>query len=258
MAETLSHSGLSAAELQGIDPAAIPRHLAIIMDGNRRWAQTRSLPALMGHRAGVRAFREIVQACVDLNVEVLTAYAFSVENWKRSTVEVDILLSLFEYYSRADRQRLTGNNVRFRVIGRREELPARVLRALHATEEATAHNTGLILNLAVNYGARAELLDAVRGVARDVAAGNLDPAALQEETFSRYLYTRGLPDPDLLIRTSGELRLSNFLLWQMAYTEFWFTDLYWPDFGREQLLEAIREYQKRDRRYGAGSNGAAS
>ncbi|HEY3998137.1 MAG TPA: isoprenyl transferase [Candidatus Xenobia bacterium] len=242
-------AGVGAAA--DIDPHHIPRHIAIIMDGNRRWAHARSLPALMGHRAGVRSLREVVQTCVDLQVEVLTAYAFSVENWKRSSLEVDFLLSLFEYYSRADREKLHGNNVRFRVIGRRNELPPRVLKALHATEQATADNTGLILNLAVNYGARAEMLDAVRQIARDAAAGKISPEAVNEETVAKYLYTQGLSDPDLLIRTSGELRVSNFLLWQIAYTEFWFTDLYWPDFGSHELLEAVRAYQRRDRRFGA-------
>ncbi|MHB2020136.1 MAG: isoprenyl transferase [Candidatus Xenobia bacterium] len=241
-----------ATEIEArLDPTRIPRHIAIIMDGNRRWALQRSLPALMGHRAGVRALREVVEACVDLKVEVLTVYAFSVENWKRSEIEVNILLSLFEYYSRQDRNRLHGNNVRFRVIGRRHELPARVLRALEATEAATRNNTGLVMNLAVNYGARAEIVEATRAMLQD----GVNPNDVTEQTFEKYLYTQGQPDPDLLIRTSGELRLSNFLLWQMAYTEFWFTELYWPDFGRQHLCEAVLEFQKRDRRYGAGNNG---
>lgn len=243
------------ALLVALDPARLPRHVAVIMDGNRRWARERLLPGIMGHRAGVRAFRDLVRACSDLGIGVLTAYAFSLENWKRSPQEIGILMHLFEHYSRKDRAEMVANGVRFKIIGDPAVLPERVRREFDRTTEATAHNTRTVLNLAVNYGARHEILGAVRELARDLAAGRLQEDALDEAAISSRLYTAGLPDPDLLIRTSGEIRVSNFLLWQMAYTEFWFTPRNWPDFSRLDFLHALVDYQARDRRFGGGVAG---
>jgi undecaprenyl diphosphate synthase len=240
------------ALLAQLDPARLPAHLAVIMDGNRRWARERSLPSLMGHRAGVRAFREVVRASSDLGIKVLTAYAFSLENWKRSQKEVGILMRLFEHYSRKDRAEMNANGVCFRIIGKTADLPDRVRAEFEKTSEVTRDNRRLILNLAVNYGSRGEILDAVRDLAAEIAAGKVDPERLEEADFERHLYTSGLPDPDLLIRTSGEIRVSNFLLWQMAYTEFWFTERNWPAFTRLDLLHALLDYQQRERRFGGG------
>lgn len=236
-----------------LDPARLPRHVAVIMDGNRRWARERLLPAIMGHRAGVRAFRDLVRACSDLGIGVVTAYAFSLENWKRSPQEIGILMHLFEHYSRKDRAEMLANGVRFRVIGDAGVLPARVLKEFERTTETTAMNSRTILNLAVNYGARHEILGAVKELARELALGRLREDDIDEAALSDRLYTAGLPDPDLLIRTSGEIRVSNFLLWQMAYTEFWFTSRNWPDFSRMDFLQALVDYQARDRRFGGGA-----
>jgi len=238
------------ALLDEVDPERVPVHLAIIMDGNRRWAREQNLPGIMGHRAGVLAFREIVRTCKDLGVKVVTSYAFSLENWKRSSTEVSILMHLFEHYSRQDRKEMLANGIRFQIIGNFDELPAKVKKEFERTVEATRNNTAMTLNLAVNYGARKEILNAVRALAHDAKDGKIDPDAITAEDFERHLYTAGQPDPDLLIRTSGELRISNFLLWQSAYTEFWFTPRYWPDFKRKDLLEAIVGYQSRARRFG--------
>ncbi len=235
-----------------LDRERLPNHIAVIMDGNRRWARERRWPAFLGHRAGVRAFREMVRACTDLGIGVLTAYAFSWENWKRSQQEVRILMRLFEHYSRKDREEMHANGVRFRIIGDTTCLPQEVQAEFNATSALTRNNNSLILNLAVNYGSRHEILRATRLVAREIAEGRLDPDALQEEDLSSYFYTAGLPDPDLLIRTSGEMRVSNFLLWQIAYSEFWFTDRNWPAFQRSDLLRALIDYQGRDRRFGGG------
>lgn len=239
--------------LAEVDGTRLPVHLAVIMDGNRRWARERSLPSIMGHRAGVRVFRETVRACTDLGVRVLTAYAFSLENWKRSQQEVGILMHLFEHYSRKDRAEMQDNGVCFRIIGDVDHVPARVRAEFEKTVEVTRNNTRMILNLAVNYGSRDEILLAVRRLAEEVKAGRLDPSKITSDDMSRQLYTAGLPDPDLLIRTSGEIRISNFLLWQMAYTEFWFTERYWPEFSRTDLLHALLDYQRRERRFGGGT-----
>jgi undecaprenyl diphosphate synthase len=247
-----------SALLQEVDPARMPAHLAIIMDGNRRWAREHSLPSIMGHRAGVRAFREVVRTCTDLGVQVVTAYAFSLENWKRSQQEVGILMHLFEHYSKKDRADMLANGIRFRIIGDSDELPQRVRNEFEKTMDATRDNNKMILNLAVNYGSRGELVRAIQGIAADAAQGRLDPRAISEEDVSARLFTAGQPEPDLLIRTSGEVRISNFLLWQMAYTEFWFTPRYWPDFSRLDLLQAIVDYQRRDRRYGGGSQDSSA
>lgn len=239
--------------LAALDGGRLPAHLAVIMDGNRRWARSRALPSLMGHRAGVRAFRDLVRSSTDLGIRVLTAYAFSLENWKRSEKEVGILMRLFEHYSRKDRAEMLANGVRFRIIGDVAALPARVRAEFDETSRVTAGNDRLTLNLAVNYGSRGEIVEAMRRVAVEAQRGQLDPATLAEDDVSRYLYTAGQPDPDLLIRTSGEIRVSNFLLWQMAYTEFWFTERYWPDFSRLDLLHALLDFQARERRYGGGT-----
>jgi len=224
----------------------LPRHVAIIMDGNGRWAGQRHLPRVEGHRAGIDAVRDAVETSARLDLEVLTLYAFSVENWKRPAAEVRTLMMLLKRYLRSELSTLLRNNIRFTVIGRVEALPPDVLDELRDAERRTAGNTGMRFNIALNYGGRAEIVDAAR---RALAAG-LEPADLDEERFAGFLYTAGQPDPDLLIRTSGEMRVSNFLLWQIAYAEIWVTDTLWPDFRCRHLLEAVLAYQKRERRYG--------
>ncbi len=224
----------------------LPRHVAVIMDGNGRWAAQRHLPRVEGHRAGIDSVRDIVESSARIGISVLTLYAFSVENWKRPVSEVSTLMSLLKRYLRLELKTLLRNNIRFKVIGRFEELAPDVQSELRAAEERTASNTGMCFNIALNYGGRAEIVEA----ARRMLAERVDPESLDEATFASFLYTAGQPDPDLLIRTSGELRVSNFLLWQIAYAEIWVTDTLWPDFRRRHLLEAIIEYQKRDRRYG--------
>ncbi|HZM68785.1 MAG TPA: isoprenyl transferase [Candidatus Cryosericum sp.] len=238
-----------AALLARIDFDRLPRHIAIIMDGNGRWARMRSLPRVAGHRAGIAAVRDVVETSARLGCEVLTLYAFSVENWKRPRPEVNTLMSLLREYLRKELQTLKDNNISFNVIGRMEELGLAVRQDLLEGMRATRDNTGLLFNIALSYGGRAEIVDACNRILRDRA--RTEPAAaVDEELFSRYLYTAGQPDPDLLIRTSGELRISNFLLWQIAYAEIWVTETLWPDFRRGELLRAIVDYQKRERRYG--------
>jgi undecaprenyl diphosphate synthase len=224
----------------------LPRHVAIIMDGNGRWAGQRHLPRVEGHRAGIDAVRDVVETSARLGLEVLTLYAFSVENWKRPAAEVRTLMMLLKRYLRSELSTLLRNNIRFKVIGRSEALAPDVLEELSDAERKTSANTGMLFNIALNYGGRTEIVDAVR---RALAAG-LEPQDVDEERFSGLLYTAGQPDPDLLIRTSGEMRVSNFLLWQIAYAEIWVTDTLWPDFRCRHLLEAVLAYQKRDRRYG--------
>jgi undecaprenyl diphosphate synthase len=224
----------------------LPAHVAIIMDGNGRWAAQRHLPRVEGHRAGIDSVRDVVEASARLGIEVLTLYAFSVENWKRPRAEVNTLMMLLKRYIRLELGTLNKNNIRFRVIGRPEELAPDVQTELELGIRQTGSNTGMLFNIALNYGGRAEIVDAAR---RAIAAG-VTPEALDERRFADFLYTAGQPDPDLLIRTSGEMRVSNFLLWQIAYSEIWVTDTLWPDFRRRDLLQAIVAYQKRDRRYG--------
>jgi undecaprenyl diphosphate synthase len=224
----------------------LPRHIAVIMDGNGRWAAQRHLPRVEGHRAGIESVRDIVESAARLDIGVLTLYAFSVENWKRPITEVSTLMSLLKRYLRLELNTLLRNNIRFRVIGREEELAPDVRGELKMAEEQTARNAGMLFNIALNYGGRAEIVEAAR---RAIASG-IRAADLDEQQFSALLYTAGQPDPDLLIRTSGEMRVSNFLLWQIAYAEIWVTDTLWPDFRKRHLLEAILAYQKRDRRYG--------
>ena len=229
-----------------VDFDRLPQHIAVIMDGNGRWAAQRHLPRVEGHRAGIDSVRDIVESSARIGIPVLTLYAFSVENWKRPVSEVSTLMSLLKRYLRLELNTLLRNNIRFRVIGRAEELAPDVRDELKAAEDRTASNTGMQFNIALNYGGRAEIVEAAR---RMLAAG-VDPEALDEARFAGFLYTAGQPDPDLLIRTSGEMRVSNFLLWQIAYAEIWVTDTLWPDFRCRHLLEAIIDYQKRDRRYG--------
>jgi undecaprenyl diphosphate synthase len=224
----------------------LPAHVAIIMDGNGRWAAQRHLPRVEGHRAGIDSVRDVVESSARLGIGVLTLYAFSIENWKRPRAEVNTLMMLLKRYIRLELSTLNSNNIRFRVIGRSEELAPDVQDELELGIQQTAANTGMQFNIALNYGGRAEIVDAAR---RALAAG-LAPEELDEQRFSAFLYTAGQPDPDLLIRTSGEMRVSNFLLWQIAYSEIWVTETLWPDFRRRDLFEAILAYQKRDRRYG--------
>jgi undecaprenyl diphosphate synthase len=229
---------------------AVPRHIAIIMDGNGRWAKARSLPRAMGHRKGVDAVRRTVQAAMEIGVDYLTIYSFSSENWSRPTDEIDDLMGLIKLFIRRDLAELHRNGVVVRVIGERTTLEPEMLALIEEAERLTAANTALTLVVAFNYGARAEITNAARRLAARVAAGEIAVGDITEGTLADCLETNGIPDPDLLIRTSGELRLSNFLLWQAAYTEFVFIDNYWPEFGRELLEQAIGEYHARDRRYG--------
>ncbi|MGH7731711.1 MAG: isoprenyl transferase [Candidatus Eiseniibacteriota bacterium] len=224
----------------------VPRHVAIIMDGNGRWAKARGVPRLMGHRAGRESVREAVKGCVALGVEVLTLYTFSTENWNRPRSEIKALMAILRQTLRSERRELRENNVRLQIIGRTADLPADVVAAIEETQDYLAGCSGLLLNLALSYSGRAEVVDAVR---RLIAEGP-GPAPLEEASFERYLYTAGLPDPDLLIRTSGEMRLSNFMLWQLAYTELWITDTLWPDFRRRHLFQAVADFQGRERRFG--------
>ena len=232
-------------------PTSVPRHIAIILDGNGRWARKRGLARIFGHEEGSRAVRQSVEGCGELGVEFLTLYAFSTENWQRPKAEVAALMTLLQKFLRDTTPELVERNVRLRAIGRLEELPAGCQRQLQTSIETTADNTGLTLILALSYSGRTEMIDAVKSILHAVERGELDPATISPETFSGYLYTRGYPDPDLLIRTSGEMRLSNFLLWQLSYTEIYFTRTLWPDFRKEDLLEAVQDYANRQRRYGS-------
>ena len=229
-----------------IDLSRLPVHIAVIMDGNGRWAAERNLPRVEGHRAGIDSVRSAVELSARLGIEVLTLYAFSVENWKRPPAEVAVLMGLLKRYLRFELGTLLKNNIRFRVIGSQRGLDSDVCSELDQAQDQTASNTGMVFNIALNYGGRAEIVSAAR---RALETG-VDPSELDEARFAGLLYTAGQPDPDLLIRTSGEMRVSNFLLWQIAYAEIWVTETYWPDFRARHLLEAVLAYQKRDRRYG--------
>ena len=239
---------LTAEELRS--RGNLPRHVAIIMDGNGRWAKARGVPRLMGHRAGRDSVREAVKGCAALGVEVLTLYTFSIENWQRPPREVKALMTILRSTLRAERRELKSNNVRLQVIGRTQDLPEGVRDAIAETQEYLAGSTGLLLNLALSYSGRAELVDAMRSLLADAARVPLDPRRVDEALLASRLYTAGLPDPDLLIRTSGEMRLSNFMLWQLAYTELWITDTLWPDFRRRHLFQAVADFQQRERRFG--------
>lgn len=228
----------------------IPQHVAIIMDGNGRWARSRSLPKIAGHRAGVEAVRKVIEGAKDLGIKVLTLYTFSTENWNRPKREVDTLFRLLEEYLDKEEDKLDENNIRFSMIGSMVGLPASIQEKLKRITESTKEKTGLTLNLALNYGSRLEIITAVRNITKAVLNGKIAVDDIDEKRFSSYLYTKDLPDPDLLIRTSGEYRISNFLLWQISYTELYITKKLWPDFTRSDLEMAIQEYQKRGRRFG--------
>jgi undecaprenyl diphosphate synthase len=228
----------------------VPRHIAIIMDGNGRWARQRGLPRIRGHQRGADSIRAVIEGCGETGVEFVTLYAFSTENWKRPAGEVKALMKLLEKFLRDRAPELMKKNVRLEAIGRLEDLPAGCQKALRDTTAQTAGNTGLTLVLALSYSGRQEIVETVRGLVSDAEAGRLPARQVTEELISAHLYTSRYPDPDLLIRTSGEMRLSNFLLWQLSYTEIWVTPKLWPDFGKEDLAEAIREFGLRQRRYG--------
>ena len=236
--------------LRVIDFTRLPRHVAIIMDGNGRWAQLRSKNRVEGHREGIHAVRDTVETAARLGIEVLTLYAFSIENWKRPESEVSVLMGLLKHYLRSELDTLLKNNIRFRVVGRAQELAPEIREELARAEERSAPDTGLQFNIALNYGGRAEITDAVKGLFAELLRDGRSPEAIDEASLAAHLYTAGQPDPDLLIRTSGEMRISNFLLWQIAYSEIWVTDVLWPDFRRRHLLQAIADFQKRERRYG--------
>jgi undecaprenyl diphosphate synthase len=239
--------------LEKLDYDRLPRHISVIMDGNRRWAKKQGLPGFMGHSEGVMAFRRVMVASCELGISVLTVYAFSSENWRRTEEEINVLMDLFESYCYSEKELMKDIGVQFRVIGKTDILNPRVLDAFRELTEYTKDGNRMVLNVCINYGSRYEIMEAARKIAEEVKLGKINSEDLVEEDFARYLYTAGLPDPDLMIRTSGELRISNFLLWQNAYAEFWFTDLFWPDFDKKTLLTAILDYQGRDRRFGGGN-----
>ncbi len=242
--------------LKQIDFNRLPRHIAVIMDGNGRWAKRRFMPRVAGHRAGVEAVRATVDTSARLGVEALTLYAFSVENWKRPPFEIEALMTFLKEYLRKEIENLHRNNIRFQTIGRTGELDESVQFELRSAIRRTAHNTGMTLNVALNYGGRVEIVDAVRKLLERCEREGRAPESITENDIARHLYTAGLPDPDLLIRTSGELRVSNFLLWQIAYSEIYVTETLWPDFRRPELFAAIVDYQKRERRFGGLSENA--
>lgn len=239
-----------ASDLDQVPVDKRPRHIAVIMDGNGRWAQRQGLPRIEGHRRGVASVRRTTEECTRLGIEQLTLYCLSSENWKRPQPELDFLMHLLEQYMIEERATIMEQNIRVSVIGRREGIPEEVLREMDKTVAMTRDNSGLRLCLAINYGARAEMVDAVGRIAQEVQAGNITPGQLTEETLSAHLYTAGMPDPDLLIRTAGEMRVSNFLLWQISYAEIWVTQACWPEFDERQLHLAIRDFAARDRRFG--------
>ena len=228
----------------------IPSHIAIIMDGNGRWAKSRSLPRIAGHHEGMKNVRKITRYADDIGVNVLTLYAFSTENWKRPKTEVEFLMSLPEQFLNSFLPELMERNIRVETIGDIDALPTGTIKALNKAIEKTKNNTGLVLNFAMNYGGRAEIVYSIQNIVKDVQEGKLSLESIDEQRVNQYLMTSHLPEPDLLVRTSGEIRLSNFMLWQLAYAEFWFTDVHWPDFNEETLAQAISVYQKRNRRYG--------
>jgi undecaprenyl diphosphate synthase len=247
---TFSPDTLERLAAAGLDPARLPRHVAIIMDGNGRWAQQRGLPRIEGHRRGVSSVRATIEECCRLGIGQLTLYCLSVENWKRPQEELDFLMTLLRHYLIEERAEIMEQNIRFTTIGRQSELPAAVIHEIDENVRLSRKNTGMVLCLAINYGGRAELVDAVRSLAEQVRQGKLDPSDIDETTVSDALYTGGMSDPDLLIRTAGELRVSNFLLWQISYAELWVTDQCWPEFDRTCLHAALRDFANRERRFG--------
>jgi len=243
--------------LEKLDLTRLPRHVAVIMDGNGRWAQKRHLPRIAGHRSGTQSARTTIETCARLKIEALTLYAFSVENWRRPKTEIDFLMQLLREYLKKEMPLLQKNEIRMRFLGRIDELPAGVQKDVREATEKTAGNKGMVLCVALNYGGRAEIVDAMNAILAD-RNGHGAPDKVTEEQLAQHLYTEGLPDPDLLIRTSGEMRVSNFLLWQIAYAEIFVTETLWPDFNRARLLEALVEFQKRERRYGGIREGESS
>ncbi|QDV25039.1 isoprenyl transferase [Aureliella helgolandensis] len=241
--------GMEAVELN-VPLERRPKHVAVIMDGNGRWAQQQSLPRIEGHLRGVESVRAVMEACREFGVEVLTLYCLSSENWKRPALELEFLMTLLKEYLIAERESLVENNLRVKFIGQRDRLPLEVQEEMERTYQACASNDGMTLCLAINYGARLEMVDAIRQIAAEVQQGEMELSSITEDTVDRYLYTAGLPDPDLLIRTSGEMRISNFLLWQISYSEIYVTDTLWPEFGRSELALAIADYAGRNRRFG--------
>jgi undecaprenyl diphosphate synthase len=250
----ITEEGLARIASAGLKPEQLPRHVAIIMDGNGRWAQKRGLLRTVGHRQGIQSVRSVVEEGCRLGLEQLTLYCLSVENWKRPPRELTYLMRLFRHFLFIERAELMEQNVRLRMIGRLDGLPREVLRQFERTARETASNDGMILCLAVNYGGRTEIGDAARRLAEDVRSGRLDPSQVDEAVFASYLYTAGMRDPDLLVRTAGEMRISNFLLWQISYAELWVTAKLWPDFRGDDLLEACRAYATRERKFGGLSS----
>ena len=250
MPTTFSPDTLRRLADAGLDPERLPRHIAVIMDGNGRWAKQRGLPRVQGHAQGVTSVRNTVEECCRLGVGQLTLYCLSSENWKRPQAELDFLMALLEQYLVQERAEILGQNIRFSTIGRREGLPPPVLREVDENVRLSRDNTGMGLCLAINYGGRTELIDAVRALARQAREDALDPDAIDEPAVGGALYTAGMPDPDLLIRTAGEMRVSNFLLWQISYAELWVTEKCWPDFDRAVLHQALHDYAARERRFG--------
>lgn len=249
--DKLAKKGTPQRELLSqIDFSQLPTHVAVIMDGNGRWAKLRNLPRVEGHRAGIASVAEIVETCARLGIKILTLYAFSVENWKRPTSEINTLMHLLKQYLRKELSTLQRHNIRLQTIGRINEMAKSVQQELERAMHKTCHNTGTILNIALNYGGRSEILDAVKSIVNKFRENGHETESINEDTIRQYLYTADLPDPDLLIRTSGEMRISNFLLWQIAYSEIWITPTFWPDFRRGELFRAILDFQQRERRYG--------
>jgi undecaprenyl diphosphate synthase len=247
---TITEEGLARIAACGLKPEQLPRHVAIIMDGNGRWAQRRGLPRIVGHRRGIQSVRAVVEEGCRLGLEQITLYCLSVENWKRPPRELRFLMRLLRHFLVVERAELMDQNVQLRMIGRREGLPEDVLAEFDRTAALTAENSGMILCLAINYGGRTEIGDAARRLAEDVQHGRLDPAKVDEDLFASYLDSYGMSDPDLLIRTAGEMRISNFLLWQVSYTELWVTSTLWPDFREDDLLQACSAYASRERKFG--------
>ncbi len=239
--------------IKTLDPNRIPQHIAIIMDGNRRWAKKKKFAILRGHQYGARSTRRIIEICIDLGVRILTLYTFSTENWKRPRREVNALMRLIEWNLRQELEELKKNRVQVKHIGVRDGMPTSLLDQIDRTVDQTKHNDGMILNLALNYGGRREIVDATRAIAADVASGIISLDEVSEEVMAQRLYTRGEADPDLLIRTGGEMRISNFLPWQIAYSELWVTPTYWPDFQKGDLLRAVADFQARERRFGSST-----
>jgi undecaprenyl diphosphate synthase len=249
----LNSSDTLAAEA-GLDPANLPAHVAVIMDGNGRWAKKKMLNRVKGHERGADTVRMVVRASRELGISVLTLYAFSTENWQRPETEINALMTLLKRFLKSEKQEMLDNNIRLNTIGEIERLPDSVSTLLLETMQASQSNTGMMLNLALSYGARSEIVRMAQQLSAAAVAGKLKPEAIDEETVSRYLYTRNIADPDLLIRTSGEMRISNFLLWQIAYSEIYISDTLWPDFNRDEYIAILKDYQDRDRRYGKVKN----